>query len=594
MFFFAVDFRSSAAELPAKTTQFSDGRIVLPRADSKSGPDDSLMWNYKPTRWGMYTVEAIFATNTPPTDIRVEIAGQILTAFAAASTSNQPFHTLRAGPIYFPESKPYEVRATSKNIANLEGILLRPAPEGQPILQKEDSITLHARDAITHSVVMRYEPATNKNCLGYWTNPNDTAEWKFTVTKPGTYEVELWQGCGKGQGGSAVLVEIFGPYPLLSFQKRTRFIVEDTGHFQNFVPRHLGQATFTKPAEYTFFIGPMNKKAAAVMDVRQIVLKPASPDAPVQNRSLESVLANQRVIFLGDSITYSGEYIEYLETYIRLCYPGAAVDFINLGLPSETISGLSEEGHAGGQFPRPDLHERLDRVLAKAKPDIIFACYGMNDGIYHPYSQEGLGSFQRGLDLLRLKTKAQVIHITPPTFDPVPLKGRTRPWGSEKYDLPYEAYNDVLDRYSSWLVRQRTESLERTSDSVAWEVIDIHTPMNQFLAEQRKTNPKFVLAGDGVHANAQGHWIIAREILRYLGAPEELTSAPTSDALLKSSPRAPEVFKLLQQRQRLLKDAWLTHVGHKRPGMNKGKPLPEAVREAAELSEKIASLAKNP
>jgi hypothetical protein len=41
----------------------------------------------------------------------------------------------------------------------------------------------------------------------------------------------------------------------------------------------------------------------------------------------------------------------------------------------------------------------------------------------------------------------------------------------------------------------------------------------------------------------------------------------------------------------LLKDAWLTHVGHVRPGMNNGQPLAEAEREAAELEVKIRSLA---
>jgi hypothetical protein len=40
---------------------------------------------------------------------------------------------------------------------------------------------------------------------------------------------------------------------------------------------------------------------------------------------------------------------------------------IDAGPPSETVSGLSEEGHAGGQFPRPDLVERLTRVLAVTK-----------------------------------------------------------------------------------------------------------------------------------------------------------------------------------------------------------------------------------
>ena len=70
-----------------------------------------------------------------------------------------------------------------------------------------------------------------------------------------------------------------------------------------------------------------------------------------------------RIVILGDSITYSGQYIDYLEAYAVTRFPERTIEFINLGLPSETVSGLSEPGHAGGAFPRPDLHERLARVL---------------------------------------------------------------------------------------------------------------------------------------------------------------------------------------------------------------------------------------
>ena len=70
-----------------------------------------------------------------------------------------------------------------------------------------------------------------------------------------------------------------------------------------------------------------------------------------------------RIVFLGNSITYSGQFINYVETYYRLKHPDRDLEWINLGLPSETLSGLSEENHANGAFPRPDLHERLDRVF---------------------------------------------------------------------------------------------------------------------------------------------------------------------------------------------------------------------------------------
>ena len=90
----------------------------------------------------------------------------------------------------------------------------------------------------------------------------------------------------------------------------------------------------------------------------------------------------KRILFLGDSITQSGQYVATFAAFLAAEFPEREFVVINCGLSSETVSGLSETGHAGGAFPRPDLHERLDRVLALVKPDLIFANYGMNCGIY--------------------------------------------------------------------------------------------------------------------------------------------------------------------------------------------------------------------
>ena len=53
----------------------------------------------------------------------------------------------------------------------------------------------------------------------------------------------------------------------------------------------------------------------------------------------------------------------------------------------------------------------------------------------------------------------------------------------------------------------------------------------------------------------------------------------------------PTVAQLVQEKQRMMKDAWLTDTGHKRPGMNKGLPLAEAQAKAAELDKQIYQLA---
>ncbi len=294
-----------------------------------------------------------------------------------------------------------------------------------------------------------------------------------------------------------------------------------------------------------------------------IVTLTAAADLPPQLAGVK------RVVILGDSVTHSGQYVEFLETWFRLRFPENKIEFVNIGLPSETVSGLSEDGHAGGKFPRPDLHERLERVLTKSKPDLVIACYGMNCGIYLPFAEERLAKYRDGMERLRKACAAhgaKVLHVTPPTFDEV--KGGKPGYGA------------TLDRYSEWLTYQR---------KAGWDVVDSHTPMNRYLAEQRAKDPKFFLAGDGVHCNETGHWLIAKAILLHLGA-KDLASATDAKAMLAAHPNGEAVLKLVQQRQRMMKDAWLTETKHIRPGMKAGLPLAEAQTKASEITRQLEAL----
>jgi lysophospholipase L1-like esterase len=290
----------------------------------------------------------------------------------------------------------------------------------------------------------------------------------------------------------------------------------------------------------------------------------------------------RRVVFLGDSITYSGQYVEFVEAYLRVNQPGFRCQFLNLGLPSETVSGLSEPGHAGGAFPRPGVHERLERVLKMTKPDLIVACYGMNDGIYYPLAESRFEAYRDGMRRLRERAAAvgaKVLHVTPPVFDPEPIRARTLPAGLAEYKQPYEGYDEVLERYSQWLI-------ERKADG--WDVLDVHGPMKRYLAEARKRDPEYRLADDGVHINATGHWLIAREILKHWGVRDRaVIEAVDGERVFVGKPNGPAILDLVQQEQRMLKHAWLTATGHKRPGMKRGLGLEEAQRRVREIEVEI-------
>ncbi len=276
----------------------------------------------------------------------------------------------------------------------------------------------------------------------------------------------------------------------------------------------------------------------------------------------------KRIVFLGNSITYAGQHITYIDAYLSIRYPQKNYEIINLGLPSETVSGLSEPNHANGEFPRPSLHDRLERLLAQTKPDLIFACYGMNDGIYMPLEEGRFEKFKDGISRLHkevVKQGAEIIHITPPIYDG--QKGK--------------AYADVLEVYSDWLMTQQRSS--------RWNVIDVHRPMKQELKIRRLEDPDFVFTKDGVHPNTAGHFIMAKTILLYLGA-EEFKQAKDILSVLSQYKNGTEILAHTITLQKITKDAWLTFVGHEHPKMRLGVSMEEARSLSNELKIKIQKL----
>jgi len=286
----------------------------------------------------------------------------------------------------------------------------------------------------------------------------------------------------------------------------------------------------------------------------------------------------KRLVFLGDSITQAGDYVAFIEAALIAQHPEVQYEIIPLGLSSETVSGLSEEGHAGGAFPRPDLHERLDRVLERTKPQLVLACYGMNDGIYFPLGEARAKAFQDGMKKLHDKVTAagaRMIHLTPPVFDPLPGKGHLLPAGLEKYPQAYEGYNEVLDAYSTWLLGQR---------AAGWEVLDVHAAMTAALVDHRKTDPAFSFAGDGVHPNAAGHRVMALPVLEAWGLAVDAGGAPVH-------PAGAAILEQVRKKQGLLKPAWLSFTGHQRPGIAPGLPMAEASAQAVVFDAEARRLA---
>lgn len=285
-------------------------------------------------------------------------------------------------------------------------------------------------------------------------------------------------------------------------------------------------------------------------------------------------LSGRRVLTLGDSISQDGRYLSYIEYFLQKQNPALDFDFVNAGLASETTSGLSEEGHPG---PRPCVHDRLDRELADVKPQLVIACYGMNDGIYLPLSDDRQKAFQDGVTRLVEKCQAAgaaVILITPPAFD-VDCQGGVAAKGFD--------YNTVLDAYAAW---------ELKSPPRGATVIDLHVPMSAAIQPNREAKHPLHNPGDGVHPAEIGHFVMAAAILKGLNLP-----LPEGDlATLMATVQADPLYKLIRQRQSARGSGWLNYIGFTR--VNKTTPPHEndiqAVEaQSAELQKQIDVLRKS-
>jgi len=298
----------------------------------------------------------------------------------------------------------------------------------------------------------------------------------------------------------------------------------------------------------------------------------AAPDprpAPIPHRTL----------VLGDSITQNGRYVSFLEYFLHQSGQAGTWDVISIGLSGETVSALSEADHP---LPRPCVLDRLDAALTAVRPERVLACYGMNDGIYHPSSPERRAAYVRGLTTLRDRVRAAgatLVLITPPLFDPLPIAARlAKPDATSfGYRTPFADYDAVLTEFAEEALRLRGPGVE---------VIDLHRDMVRELVARRRADPAFTFSSDGVHPGSLGHLVMARIIAQGLGL--SVASATAEDELrrIEADPR----FTLIHQRRALRSEAWLPFVGYTRDRSFKSPSVTAAEDVVARLRDDLARL----
>lgn len=209
--------------------------------------------------------------------------------------------------------------------------------------------------------------------------------------------------------------------------------------------------------------------------------------------------ANERIVFLGDSITQSGDqphgYVDLVRKTIADKHGDLKVEVIGAGISGNKV---------------PDLEARLDRDVLSKQPTRVMIYIGIND-VWH--SQRGDGTpkdvFAAGLNRLIDRVQAAGAKVTLCT--PSMIGEKTD--GSNELDSMLEEYAAI----SRQVAAEKKVGL-----------LDLR---KKFVEHLKQNNPdqlkEGVLTTDGVHLNPAGNRFVAKQMLAALGAQ------PMTDRLLR-------------------------------------------------------------
>jgi lysophospholipase L1-like esterase len=202
----------------------------------------------------------------------------------------------------------------------------------------------------------------------------------------------------------------------------------------------------------------------------------------------------KKVVFFGDSITQaavdSAGYITVLGKELGKKGKANEYELVGAGISGNKV---------------PDLQGRLEKDVLSRNPDVVFIYIGINDVWHytHPCCKDNGGGtpkdkFEAGLKdiIAQLQAKgAQVILCTPSVI------------GEAKAGT--NAQDKMLDEYSA--------ISRKVAKETNVKLCDLRAAFQRYLGKYNKSNQeKDVLTSDGVHLNAKGNQLVAKEMMAFL------------------------------------------------------------------------------
>jgi alpha-L-fucosidase len=130
--------------------------------------------------------------------------------------------------------------------------------------ESDGSVVLPAREARLHGGELQYETGEQRDNIGFWTNPDDWADWEFKVSRPGRFDVTAEVAALER---ASLEVSVGG--------SATRGEAAATGDYGRFRAVKLGTLQIASPGKVTLAVRPV-KDGWHALNLKAIRLKPAS------------------------------------------------------------------------------------------------------------------------------------------------------------------------------------------------------------------------------------------------------------------------------------------------------------------------------
>lgn len=204
---------------------------------------------------------------------------------------------------------------------------------------------------------------------------------------------------------------------------------------------------------------------------------------------------NDRVVFLGDSITAQYQYSTYIELYLTTRFPNAKFVFLNAGIGGDTANGGAS---------------RFKSHILDEQPTAVTINFGMNDGGYGKFNPAANRVFVEKTEAMLQMAKAAGVRVALCSPNAVDRRNKTN--GAEYVETQKQFYAPLrelavkhgipfADQYA--ITRAATDAMEKDDPKA------------------EKAKPYY----DGFHTSPPGGLLMAGAILAELKAPGLVSSA---------------------------------------------------------------------